>query len=74
MLGDVSRMPKITTPQSTEISNDISMTVTLPGVKNYEEFMNAARDDTKFQKMVQAMTIDLLDGRSSLGKRKINWH
>lgn len=73
MAGMDRSMPEILTPQNTEIANDVSMTVTLPGVKNYEEFMNAARDDTKFQKMIQAMTVDVLNGSSALKKRNVSW-
>ena len=43
----------------------------LPNVKNYEEFFYAAQHDKRFEKMVQAMTVDKLFGGSSLKKYRV---
>ncbi len=39
----------------------------------YNNVMNTARDDSKFEKMVQAMTVDIAVGKSSLAKNKYRW-
>ena len=43
----------------------------LPNVKNYEDFFYAAQHDKRFEKMVQAMTVDKLFGGSSLKKYRV---
>ena len=53
--------------------NVISMEVTLPGVKNYEEFWNQATHDPRVSKFIQAESTDRLAGKSSLAKNKIQW-
>lgn len=55
------------------IQNTIDLEITLPSVTNYQEFMNAARSDPKFEKLIQAMTTDRLAGRSSKVKNSIKW-
>lgn len=52
------------------IKNDINLNITLPGVTNYEEFKNKMVKDADFGKKIQAMTIDLVTGKSSLAKYK----
>jgi hypothetical protein len=57
----------------TTIDNNNTISITLPNVKNYDEFMNAARSDPKFEKLVKAMTVDRLSGRSGKEKYGIKW-
>ena len=60
-------------PNSSAYGNsfgDISVTITLPNVQNYEDFKNAMQHDKNFEKMVRAMTTDKLFGGSSLKKYK----
>ena len=45
----------------------------LPNVQNYEDIMNRARKDMKFEGMIQAMTVRRLTGGSSLAKYKYKW-
>ena len=47
-----------------------NVTFTLPNVYNYEDFMNRAKKDNKFEGMIQAMTIRRLNGGSELAKNK----
>lgn len=42
----------------------------LPNVKNYEELLTALQKDPKFDKLIKAMTIDQIAGKSSLAKNK----
>lgn len=49
------------------------VTFNLPNVTNYEDFMNRARKDEKFEDMIQSITIDRLNGKSSLAKNKYKW-
>ena len=53
-----------------QVTNDINMNITLPNVKNYNEFVNELQRDSKFERMIQDMTINQLFGRSSLSKFK----
>lgn len=45
----------------------------LPNVLNYEELMNRARKDDKFEGMIQAMTVRRLNGGSRHAKNKYVW-
>ena len=58
---------------SGEHNYNIELNIDLPGVKNYDEFMNAARNDPKFEKLVKAMTVDRIAGRSSKEKYSVRW-
>ena len=53
-----------------QITNDINMNITLPNVKNYNEFVNALQNDSKFERMIQDMTVNQLSGKSALSKYK----
>ena len=55
------------------VNNTIDLEITLPSVTNYEEFMNAARSDPKFEKLIQAMTVDRMARRSAQAKNSIKW-
>jgi len=67
--------PVAKVPGSTgnNIKNSIDMEIVLPNVSNYNDFMNSARSDPKFEKLVQAMTVDRLAGRNAKGKNNIKW-
>lgn len=51
-------------------SNIDSITLDVSGVTNYTEFYNELIKDSKFEKAIQAMTVDRLVGRSALAKHK----
>ena len=51
------------------VENQINVTVT--GVANYEEFVSKMQKDNKFEKLVQSMTLDVLKGKSTIGKYSI---
>ena len=42
-------------------------------VMDYKDFVNQLRDDKKFEKMIQSMTIDRALGKSEFAKRKYRW-
>lgn len=68
-IGAVSATPN----GERDINNTIYLNMDLSGIHNYSEFMNAARVDPKFEKLVQAMTTDRLAGKSSHSKNSISW-
>lgn len=45
----------------------------LPNVQNYEDIMNRAKKDRKFEGMIQAMTVRRLTGGSALAHYKYSW-
>lgn len=45
----------------------------LPNVQNYEDIMNRAKKDRKFEGMIQAMTVRRLTGGSALAHHKYSW-
>lgn len=64
-------------PDIPNISNNLAnkvdvefgdVTLSLPNVHNYEDFMKQAQQDPKFEKMVQNMTLGQTLGRNSLNK------
>lgn len=64
---------KVPGDTGSNIKNSIDMEIVLPNVSNYNDFMNSARSDPKFEKLVQAMTVDRLAGRNAKGKNGIKW-
>lgn len=52
------------------VQNSIDVNITLPNVKNYNEFVNELQRDSKFERMIQDMTVNQLSGKSSLNKFK----
>ena len=50
------------------VNNEINMNITLPNVKNYNEFVSQLQKDSKFERMIQDMTVNQLSGKSSLNK------
>lgn len=65
-LPDISNM-------SNNLSNKVDVqfgdvTLSLPNVRNYEDFMKEAQKDPKFEKMIQNMTLGQALGRNSLNK------
>lgn len=62
-----NKIPNINNTNNFSVSID-NVNFNLPNVKNYEEFFYAAQHDKRFEKMVQAMTVDKLFGGSSLKK------
>ena len=51
-------------------NTNIQMNITLPNVKNYDEFKQAMLNDKQFQNGVQAMTLGAAMGQNSLSKLK----
>lgn len=56
-----------------EHNYNIELNIDLPNVRNYDDFMNSARSDPKFEKLIQAMTVDRIAGRSSKEKYSVRW-
>lgn len=54
---------------------DITYQINIPidHVQDYEDFMNQMRQDGKFEKMIQSMTVDRLVGGSKISKNKYKW-
>lgn len=69
-------MSDIRTTQNADFSTsmgDINITIPIDHVENYNDFVNQLRDDGRFEKMIQAMTVDRMMGRGSMGKNKFRW-
>lgn len=54
-----------------DIQTNVQMEITLPNVKNYDDFLRSAQSDPKFERLVQACSINQLAGASSAAKRNI---
>ena len=52
------------------VQTNIDMNINLPNVKNYNEFVNELQKDSKFERMIQDMTVNQLSGKSSLSKHR----
>lgn len=50
------------------VDNNIQMTINLPGVTNYQEFVTRLQSDKKFEKMIVDVTSSALTGSNSLSK------
>lgn len=73
----LKQLAKVESPMVTNGTNigDIIYQVTIPidHVQDYADFMNQMRKDGKFQKMIEAMTVDRLSGGSKIAKNKYQW-
>lgn len=73
----LKQLAKIEAPMAANGSSvgDITYQITIPidHVQDYNDFMNQMRKDGKFQKMIEAMTIDRLVGGSKIAKNKYQW-
>ncbi len=72
MTPDVSlNIPKINDNSGNKtINNDNNISITLPNVKNYDEFKSELQKDTKFVGFVQEVTLGEALGHNSLRKNK----
>lgn len=54
---------------------DVHYEINIPidHVEDYNDFMNKMRNDDKFERFIQSMTVDRLVGRSKLEKSKFKW-
>ena len=59
-----------TSNTNANIESNIQVTFSLPGILNYEDFKSKMVKDKDFEKRIQAMSVDLLAGKSSLSKYK----
>ena len=53
--------------------SNTTMNISLPGVKNYQEFVNELTTDKRFEKFIQSISVDQIAGGSSLAKNKYTW-
>ena len=63
--------PSVSLDGNTNVENRINLdnlNINLPNVTNYEEFIAAAKSDKRFERLVQAVTIDRIAGKSSFRK------
>ena len=74
ILDTLSKIDSPTSSGSQSIG-DITYQVTIPidHVQDYDDFMNQMRQDGKFEKMIQSMTVDRLSGGSKISKNKYKW-
>ena len=76
-LGLFAGLSGIKHPQGMRASaiGDITYQINIPidHVTDYDDFVNKMRNDTKFERLIQSMTIDQLAGQSSIAKNKYKW-
>lgn len=65
--------PYHTSYGSSSVTNEISATFNLPNVVDSQSFLEDLRNNKQFEKLVQAMTINQLNGKSALSKNKIKF-
>lgn len=52
---------------------DISITIPIEHIDDYNDFITQLQQDKQFEKLIQSMTIDRLAGGSPLAKNKFKW-
>lgn len=72
VMQPLAKIPNISavTPVGNTIQNTIDMTVTLPNVENYDQFVSQLQKDNKFEKMIQDISTNRLAGGGRLLKYK----
>ena len=66
-------VPTVTSRSDNPVTIENSINISLPGVTNYEEFVAKMQRDNKFEKMIQSMTLDVLKGKSTIGKYNVKF-
>ena len=67
-LSTINSIPKTNDSTTNSVVNEISVSFELPNVSNYEEFIQTARTDARFERIVQQMTLGSALGQNSLKK------
>lgn len=62
--------PPTANSETRNVTNDIHMELSFPGVKNYEEMVKKMQTDRRFETIVQEMTLGRAMGRNSYSKMK----
>lgn len=57
----------------TKVENHFDITIPIDKVEDYNDFVTQLRDDPKFEKMVQAMTIGRINGGNRNAKYNYSW-
>lgn len=74
-LGALSQKPfnsSVFSPGSGTTIGEINMPIQIAHVDDYNDFVRQLQSDPKLEKIIQAMTIDRLNGKSSLRKKYIS--
>lgn len=60
-------------PSMTQTNNISFGDIKIDHVEDYNDFVTQLQQDPQFEKIVKAMTVDMLAGKSSLSKYKYHW-
>lgn len=52
---------------------DINITIPIEHVEDYNDFVSKLQKDKQFEKLVRSVSVDLLNGGSTLAKNKFRW-
>ena len=63
-------VPNNSNVSNSTVQNFENIVFSMPNVKNYGELLSELKDDPKFEKLVLAMTLDQVAGKSKLAKGK----
>ena len=66
----VANAPNNSNVSNSYIQNFENIVFSMPNIKNYSELLSELQKDPKFDKLIKAMTIDQIAGKSSLAKGK----
>lgn len=71
--GMVQKLRVANPAQSTSNNYEISLDINIDHVEDYNDLVSQMQKDKNFEKMIQAMTIDQVSGKSALGKYRIKF-
>lgn len=67
---DASSIPNNSNVQNSYVQNLDNVTFNFPNVRSYDEMLMQMQKDKNFEKLILAMSVDRLAGKSALGKNK----
>lgn len=67
---DTANVPNGSSVQNNTVQNFDKIVFSMPNVKNYSELLSEFQRDPKFDKLIKAMTIEQIAGKTSLAKNK----
>ena len=68
---NLSNTPVTTMERNNTVQNEVTVNIGIDKVMDYNDFVKQAQSDPKFEKLVQAISIDRIAGKSSLNKYNV---
>ncbi len=66
-------LPATTSSNNNMVQNDFNVNIGIDHVEDYNDFVKQLQKDRRFERLIHAMTVDLMMGKNSLGKYNVKF-